>query len=64
MTASDWIYTKYEKPDYYRNVTIFCDDGSVLSEWHRLSDGENEYYGSLNTDSIIPSNEVIKWKIN
>ena len=57
----NWILTEDREPDYYKNVTIFIEDGSVLSEWHRLSDGEKTYYGSLNTDAIIPANEVIKW---
>ena len=57
----NWIETKDEKPDYYKNVTIITDDGSILMDWHRLSNWGLEYYGSLNTDAIIPANEVIKW---
>jgi len=49
-----------DKPNYYKGVIIFA-DGKIHYDWHRLSDGDDEYYGSLNTDLIIDSSKVTHW---
>ena len=51
------ITTREDKPKYYKPVIIFANN-KIHYDWHRLSDGEYEYYGSLNTDVIIPGEEV------
>lgn len=54
------ILTYDDKPNYYHGVKIFV-NGTVYYDWHRLSDGEDEYYGSLNTNIIIDSAGVTHW---
>lgn len=54
------IITKEDKPEYFHGVIIFA-KGEVCYDWHRLSNGDSEYYGSLDTDRIIPSSEVTHW---
>ena len=50
----EWISMDEEKPTYYTPVDImikFAD--TVLEDFHRLSDGDHEYYASLKSDRII-----------
>lgn len=55
----EWIDVHVQKPDYYKNVMVI-DKGNIYHNFHRLSDGESEYYGSLETDKILT--EVSHWK--
>ena len=52
-----------DEPDYYKNVDIIV-NGVVHENWHRLSNGESCYYGSLETNTIIPAEEVTHWKLH
>lgn len=54
------ILTYDDKPNYYKPVKIIA-DGKVHNDWHRLSDGDSEYYGSLNTNLIIDGDTVTHW---
>ena len=50
----EWIPMEKEKPTYYTPVDImikFAD--TVLEDFHRLSDGDHDYYASLKSDRII-----------
>lgn len=54
-----WIDINEQKPEYYTNVTI--DTGEeILENFHRLSDGDTEYYGSLETNKIVF--KIVKWR--
>ena len=55
------ILTNDDKPVYYKPVIIFAKN-KIQYKWHRLSDGDNEYYGSLDTDIIIPGEDVTHWR--
>ena len=48
-----------DKPDYYHGVKIIV-NGIVYNDWHKLSDGENEYYGPMDTSSLI-TEKVTHW---
>ncbi len=54
----NWINTKDQVPDYYKVVIVF-DGCNIYYEYHRLSNGEDEYYGNTNNDFIIY--EVTHW---
>ena len=54
------ITTSDTEPNYYHNVMIVA-NGKIYYEFHRLSNGDDIYYGSLNTDKIIYANEVTHW---
>lgn len=58
-----WIRTADSQPEYYRNVLITLKDGSILDNWHRVSDGEKDYYCSPNTDAIIMADDVVKYML-
>jgi len=50
-----------DKPVYYKPVIIFAKN-KVCYKWHRVSNGEDEYYCSQDTDAIIPGEEVTHWR--
>lgn len=56
-----WIDISKEKPIWYSNVELKVND-VVKQHWHRLTDGETVYYGSLETDEIIYEKEVSHWR--
>lgn len=58
----EWIkiVNRDDKPNYYKGVIIFA-DGKIYCDWHRLSDGDSEFYGSLKTDLIIDGDKVTHW---
>ncbi len=58
----NWIDINKEQPEWYTNVELKV-DGKTEQHWHRLSDGEVIYYGSLQTDRIIYENEVSHWRL-
>ncbi len=58
---SEWIDVKDIKPDYYKQVIIFTNRGKILYEWHRLNDGEYDFYANLNNGDLLGINEVTHW---
>ena len=58
----DWIDINKLHPQWYSNVELKVGD-KVEQHWHRLyGDDGDVYYGSLQTDRIIPENEVTHWR--
>ena len=54
------IETGDDLPPYYKNVILIANE-KIYYEWHRLSNGEKEFYGSLWTDLIIDAKDVTHW---
>ena len=70
LTAQGWRDINKEKPVYYCPVNITVStpigvDGTVrferLEDWHRLSDGDNDFYGNDKNDRVIFQSEVTHW---
>jgi len=61
LAQYDWIQTLFEKPPYYTPIDIW-DGKKTLMNWHRLSDGDNEFYANLKDNKIIDSNHVTYWR--
>ena len=57
----DWTSIDYEQPIWYKDVEVLT-DGKVKSNFHRLSDGENIYYGTLESDEIIHEKSITHWR--
>ena len=58
----NWIDINKAQPEWYTNVELMV-DGKVEQHWHRLcGDNDNVYYGSLETNRIIPEEDVTHWK--
>lgn len=57
----NWIDINKEQPVWYSNVELMV-DGKVEQHWHRLTDGDIVYYGSLKTNRIILENDVSHWR--
>jgi hypothetical protein len=56
-----WIDINDKQPQWYKDVVLMV-GGNVMEHWHRLSgDNDEVYYGSLQTDEIIPEEEVSHW---
>ena len=55
------IITNDDVPPYYKDVIIIA-NGKIHYQWHRLSNGEDEFYGSLLTDLIILGKDVTHWR--
>lgn len=51
-SAHPWIDLNDEKPAYYASVDILT-DSQILEDWHRLSDGDHEFYANLRNNSIV-----------
>jgi len=63
QTAQEgWTNILKELPRYYDNIHIMLTNGETLMNWHRLSNGEQEFYGSMETDRIIAEDEVVCWQ--
>jgi len=58
----NWIDINKEQPEWYTNIELMV-GGKVEQHWHKLTDGEVIYYGSLQTDRIIYENEVSHWRL-
>ena len=57
-----WIDINDTQPVWYSNVELKV-DGKVEQHWHRLcGDNEDIYYGSLETNRIIPEEDVSHWR--
>ena len=55
------ILTYEDKPNYYKPVTIFANNKIYYERARVCGDDDDEYYTSLDTDIIIPSEEVTHW---
>ena len=61
-TEAGWIDITKERPPYYSPVDILDEDQVAHEDWHRLSDGEREYYGNLNDNRIISGTAITHWR--
>ena len=61
MTEFKKIVTHDDVPPYYKDVILIA-NGKIYYQWHRLGNGENEFYGSLLTDLIIDGKDVTHWR--
>ena len=69
-----WIDINKQTPVWYANVELKLivrndninskleDNCVIRHNWHRLSNGDETYYGSLETDEIIYETEVSHWR--
>ena len=50
-----WFYTRLHPPPYYSPVDLWVggDHGKVMKDWHRVSDGDNDYYCNSKDNEVI-----------
>jgi len=66
--SNPWINYSIEQPRYYDNVHIMVFDPntqigfSVRHDYHRLSNGVDEFFGNNHDGQIIPADEVLIWR--
>lgn len=51
-TNHNWYCTKVLPPPYYSNVDLWVGN-EIMKEWHRVSDGDKDYYCNSKDNSIL-----------
>lgn len=60
--SAEWISILDEEPTWYHNLEIRTPAGEILRGWARVSDGDHDYYISVdpNINDIIPT--ISHWR--
>ena len=59
-----WKSLEDEKPPYYAPITISVINKGMFHDWHRVSNGDEDWYcpNDGHNKTIIPEAEVISWR--
>ena len=58
--SDEWISVNLNKPPYYTPVDVLDINMNVWEDWHRLSDGDKDYYCNPRTDHLTQN--VTHWR--